>query len=76
MTNDPKPTTYFQQAVAEPPLGGRWAGKRPHVNGSEPTVPVAAAPNWHQGPQPGPEPPLGWSVDEVPDLGMGRDRRP
>jgi hypothetical protein len=70
MTNEaPKATTYHALTLlAEPPLGGRWAGKRPRINGTEPTVAVAAAPSWAKGAQPGDEPPLGYSVDELPDM--------
>jgi hypothetical protein len=64
MTDDPKPTTYLAQTLlADPAPGGRYAGPRPHVNGSEPTVPVGAAPEWSRDPC-GPEPPLGYSVDD------------
>jgi hypothetical protein len=77
MTNEaPTPSTYFhQQALADPQPGGRYRQPRPRVTGTEPSVDAPAAPNWSRDPC-GPEPPLGYSVDEVPDLGMGIDRRP
>jgi len=70
MTNEaPKPSTYLAQTLlADPAPGGRYAGKRPRVNGTEPSVPVAAEPSWARGAQPGDEPPLGYSVDELPDM--------
>jgi hypothetical protein len=77
MSDDPtKAGTYFHQAQLDPLPGGRWSGRGPRGVGSTPSPEVpGAAPEWARDPC-GPEPPLGFSVDEVPDLGMGSDRRP
>jgi hypothetical protein len=66
MTDDeaPKPSTYFHQALADPLPGGRWAGRRPNIVGTEPTATPLAVPDWCIDPT-GPEPPLGYSVDVV-----------
>jgi hypothetical protein len=60
--DDPKPSTYFHQALADPAPGGRWAGRRPHLTGTAPTVTPPAVPEWCIDPT-GPEPPLGYSVE-------------
>jgi hypothetical protein len=64
--DDPKPTTYFHRSIIDLDApGGRWAGPRPKVNGTAPTVEPLAAPEWSKGPQPGTEPPLGYSVESL-----------
>jgi hypothetical protein len=61
--DDPKPSTYFAQTLLADPLpGGRYAGKRPRVTGTEPSVDALAVPDWARDPC-GPEPPLGYSVE-------------
>jgi hypothetical protein len=69
MTNEaPTPTTYFhQQALLDPQPGGRYRQRPVRINGSDPVVVPPAAPAWSHDPC-GPEPPLGYSVDEVPDM--------
>jgi hypothetical protein len=66
--NEPKPTTYMQQAFFDAALGaqGRFgARERPIINGASPTVTVPGPlPDHLGGPQPGTEPPLGYSVED------------
>jgi hypothetical protein len=59
MTDEPtdKPNCYFRQQLADPPPGGRFAGARPKINGTEPTVTPLAVPEWCIDPT-GIEPPL------------------
>jgi hypothetical protein len=68
MSNEaPKPSTYFHQALLDPLPGGRWSGRGPRVVGSTPSPEVPApAPAWSHDPC-GPEPPLGWSVEDLGD---------
>jgi hypothetical protein len=60
--DDPHPSTYFHQQLADAPLGGRFAGSRPKINGTEPTVTPLAVPEWCIDPT-GIEPPLGYSIE-------------
>jgi hypothetical protein len=63
-----EPTTYLGLQVAAPEVGGRF-GARPMVTGAT-EVPVAlpASGPWAGDPC-GDEPPLGFSIDELPALG-------
>jgi hypothetical protein len=67
------PRTYFSCQLADDELQaqrGRFGYQRPTVVGTEPTVRIPGpVPAWLEGPQPGDEPPLGFSVDELPALG-------
>jgi hypothetical protein len=69
---DREPTTYHQLANVDAALeGGRFAQDRV-VSGAEPSVsyPPASSPWSSAQPQPGPEPPLGFSVDEMEPVGI------
>ena len=60
--------TYFERAQAdvEAELGGRWAKPRPMMSGQVPMQPEGSP--WSYDPV-GPEPPLGYSVDEMEPVG-------
>ena len=71
--NQPKAGgTYFDHAIAdEARPAGRFAKAQAPatVNGTTPFVTVPGQLPLHlQGPQPGEEEPLGYSVDELPDM--------
>lgn len=63
-------STYFSRASADDDApGGRWAKPSPHVTGSTALAPMLPAPDWSQARVPD-EPPLGFRVDDLPDLGF------
>lgn len=71
MSDDAKSTTYFQIARGSADeAGGRFARQQPSaIVGADPLPLVAPA--WSSDlAKLGPEPPLGFDVNEVPDLGF------
>jgi hypothetical protein len=64
----PEPTTYLGLALSAPEVGGRF-GSKPVVVGSEPVPAALPASGPWAGDPCGIEPPLGFSIDELPALG-------
>jgi hypothetical protein len=61
--------TYLDHArAAELEIGGRYAAARAELS-AVPVVPRLPAGHWGNDPLPRTEPPLGWSVDEMPVVG-------
>jgi len=67
----PDTSTFQSRAIAEQDdVSGRWAKEnKTNITGTTPIPQVPAGPNWSNGPQPGIEPPLGFSVEAMEPTG-------
>jgi hypothetical protein len=69
---DSAPSTYHALSNLDTSLGGRFAPGG-YVSGSEPSVSYTAAASPWSDPQPGQEPPLGYSVNDLPPTGTAAE---
>jgi hypothetical protein len=75
MSNEPRASTYFGQQLAEEAQAqkGRFAAReRAQINGTAPTVTVPGELAVWQTQWPDAPDPLGYAIDEVPDMERGQ----